>query len=74
MTTQFTYDVQGNPIGVFIPIEVWEEIKRYLPETGNLPKWQRDILDERIAFVRDNPDDGILLEDYLVSLDAEVDD
>lgn len=74
MAPQFTYDNMGNPIGVFLPIEDWNEIKMYLPETKELPKWQKDILNERLSFVQDNPDDGMLLESYLVTLDAEEDD
>lgn len=27
MSFQYTYDAQGKPIGVFIPINEWEQLK-----------------------------------------------
>jgi hypothetical protein len=40
---QFTYDKNGNAIGVFISIEEWNELSTELEL--ELPQWQKDALD-----------------------------
>ena len=59
MRTQIIQDFNGQPAGVFIPIEDWENIKKQYPniETADkeLPQWQKDILDTRLADIN-NPD------------------
>lgn len=58
MKTQIIQDHNGLPTGVFIPIEDWENIKKQYPgiETmdSDLPQWQKDILDSRLADMK-NP-------------------
>jgi len=51
---QYTYDQQGNPIGVFIPIEEWREIETELK--SDLPQWQKDALDAELLAIEANPD------------------
>lgn len=53
MTPQFTYDKKGNVIGVFLPIDDWNQlIKKYpkagfldktFPDTFVVPKWQEEL-------------------------------
>ena len=51
---QYTYDKNGNPVGVFISIEEWLEIEHEIkPE---LPQWQRDALDAELQAIETNPD------------------
>lgn len=58
MKTQIIKDKSGKPTGVFIPIEVWENIKKTYPNIEKIeqdtPQWQKEILDERLAN-KDNP-------------------
>jgi hypothetical protein len=50
ITPQYTYDNTGNKIGVFLPIEEWDELKQIpgvdneLSQTDNLiPQWQIEL-------------------------------
>ena len=58
MKTQIIQDYKGLPIGVFIPIEDWENLKKHYPNLENindeLPQWQKDVLDIRLSDL-DNP-------------------
>ena len=65
MTLQFIHDTKGNTIGVFIPIEEWQELKTIYTdlqkeEVANLMElapWQKQIIDERLNDYYKNPDD-----------------
>ncbi len=52
MKTQLIQGHNGLPIGVFIPIEDWELIKKSYPSiehiADDMPEWQKDINDERL--------------------------
>lgn len=58
MSTQIIQDHNGLPTGVFIPIEDWENLKRNYPNiekvNEDLPQWQKDILDIRLADLNNN--------------------
>ena len=43
---QYTYDKQGNPVGVFISIDEWNEVSDALHL--EIPEWQRQALDAEI--------------------------
>lgn len=47
MTFQYTYDANGKPIGVFVPIHEWEKLTDELRKTkavGGKPSAKSDIL------------------------------
>lgn len=53
MNVQYINDSQGNPTGVFIPIEEWEELEKKYHFKDNLDLFeltdhQKNILDERL--------------------------
>lgn len=52
---QYTFDNTGNPVGVFLPIEDWNTITRELHL--ELPQWQKDMIDSRLAQYKNNPAD-----------------
>jgi len=52
---QYTFDNTGNPVGVFLPIEDWNTITRELHL--ELPQWQKDMIDSRLALYKNNPAD-----------------
>lgn len=52
---QYTFDNTGNPVGVFLPIEDWNAITRELHL--ELPQWQKDMIDSRLAHYKNNPAD-----------------
>ncbi|MFY7665162.1 addiction module component CHP02574 family protein [Flavobacterium sp.] len=74
MKTQIINDVNGLPTGVFIPIEDWELIKKYYPNIEKvdqqLPQWQKDILDSRLADL-DNPNNLDPIDELFRVLDSE---
>jgi len=48
---QFTYDKNGNPVGVFLSIEEWEEVSSELHL--ELPRWQKDALQVEMNAVKE---------------------
>lgn len=72
MTPQFTYDNKGNAVGVFLPIEDWNQLKKNLPATGELLQWQKDILDHRMMLIQQNPDSVMPLEDFIAEMEKEA--
>ncbi|MBE2290730.1 MAG: hypothetical protein IAE95_14345 [Chitinophagaceae bacterium] len=48
---QFTYDKNGNPVGVFLSIEEWEEVSSELHL--ELPQWQKDALQVEVNAVKE---------------------
>ena len=78
MTLQFIHDNRGNTTGVFIPIEEWQHLKTKYADLQNeeaqnsieLPKWQKDILDIRLADLN-NPDKLEPIDELFKVLDAE---
>ena len=71
MTPQFTYDNKGNAVGVFLSIEDWNQIKKDLPTMGELPQWQKDIHDQRLALIKQNPGTIMPLEDFIAEMENE---
>ena len=66
---QYTFDNTGNAVGVFLPIEDWNAISEELHL--DLPQWQKDLIDTRLASYNNNPDDTVAWEDVLAQLDKE---
>jgi putative addiction module component (TIGR02574 family) len=73
MNPQYTYDKQGNAVGVFLPIDDWNSIKDNMP-VEELPQWQKDIIDRRLMMIKQNPDSLIPLEDFMAEMDKEADE
>lgn len=67
---QYTFDGTGNPVGVFLPIEDWNNIMEEL--NIDLPQWQKDLIDSRLASYRNNPSDT--LDWDLVSAEFDKED
>ncbi len=58
---QYIFDDRGEAVGVFLPIKDWDELtKKYqdlsLLDGNLLPDWQREIIDQRLAVIKDNPE------------------
>ena len=50
---QFTFDKNGNPVGVFISIEEWTQLSNELHL--ELPQWQKDALDIELNAIEADP-------------------
>ena len=72
MTPQYTYDNNGNAVGVFLPIEDWNRLKKNLPANDELPQWQKDILDHRMMLIQQNPASVMPLEDFIAEMEKEA--
>ena len=58
---QYTYDKQGNAVGVFISIEEWHEIESEL--NPDLPQWQKETVDAELLAIEANPNYMLKWED-----------
>ena len=58
---QYTFDKDGNPVGIFIAIEEWTELSKNM-QLG-LPQWQKDALDAELEAIEANPDYLLKWED-----------
>jgi hypothetical protein len=71
MQPQYTYDKSGNPIGVFLPIEDWNNITERYSDIEDLPQWQKDIIDQRLLHLQQYPEQVTSLNDFITELDTE---
>jgi hypothetical protein len=60
LQTQILKDQQGAPMGVFIPIKIWESVKNQYPDRESLdidlPPWEKEFIDRRLEMVRQHPE------------------
>ena len=68
---QYTFDNMGNPVGVFLPIEDWKAISQELHL--DLPQWQKDMIDSRLAQYKKNPTDVMDWDTIAAQFDKEDD-
>jgi hypothetical protein len=75
MKTQNIENKDGTVVGVFVPIEDWNLMKQRFPNLDSseddLPQWQKELLDARLADVY-NPDKILPLKDLLLIIDEEI--
>jgi hypothetical protein len=55
ITPQYTYDHTGNKVGVFLPIEDWEELNQLpgVKELSVVPDWQIDLGKKKLQRIAD---------------------
>jgi len=66
---QYTFDNLGNPIGVFLPIAEWNSLSEQMHL--DIPKWQKDLIDIRLAEYKNNPHNTLDWDDVSKELDKE---
>jgi len=66
---QYIFDNMANPIGVFLPIEEWNRISEAMHL--DIPQWQKDLLDIRLAEYNKNPNDTLDWDEVAKELDKE---
>jgi hypothetical protein len=76
MSLQYIADSSGHPTAVIIPIEEWNGIRNKYPEVelieGELPKWQKDIIDARLNKIANDPTCLRPIEELLEDLNKEM--
>jgi len=69
LAKQLLKDQQGNPMGVFIPMQSWNNIVFQYPEIENLeteiPQWEKDFIDSRLEMAQNNPNNLKPIENLL---------
>jgi len=57
---QILKDQKGTPMGVFIPIQSWNDLIVQYPDIENLdtnlPQWEKDFIDKRLDMVQRYPE------------------
>lgn len=73
MSIQYLSDNKGKVVAVQLPIKEWEQIKALYPniEDLNAPlqDWQKEILDNRLQAIAENPEKLKDIEQLFVELD-----
>jgi len=59
LTAQILKNQEGIPMGVFIPMQIWENVKRQYPDIegfdADIPQWEKDFIDSRLEMIKHNP-------------------
>ena len=75
MSVNYVSDDSGSTIAVQIPIEDWKRIKNKYPDVddldGNLPLWQKQLIDRRLEAISKNPERLRPIDELLQELDKE---
>ena len=69
---QILKDQQGTPMGVFIPMQSWNNLIFQYPDIEvldtELPQWEKDFIDKRLDMVQRYPEHLKPLEMLLKSI------
>ena len=74
---QYISDNSGHTTTVIIPIAEWNNIRNQHPDidsmAGDLPQWQKDIIDKNLKEIADHPERLHPIEKLFSELDREDD-
>ncbi len=77
MSLQYIANNSGNKMAVVIPINDWNEIKNKYPDVetieGELPQWQKQLIDTRLKIIGENPERLHPIEELFDELNTEED-
>jgi len=77
MPLQYIADNSGHPTAVIIPINEWNGIRAKYTDVenleGELPDWQKDLIDTRLKEIADDPSCLRPIEELFELLDKEDD-
>jgi len=72
MSLQYVSDNSGHTTAVLIPIDDWNQLRQKHPDIdsldGDLPQWQKAIINERMLLLKNEPNQVTSLEDFLKEL------
>lgn len=76
MSLQYLQNDKGETTAVLIPIEDWQRIKSKHPdittdENMELPQWQKDLIDSRVAAIAKNTERLKDIDELLMELDND---
>jgi hypothetical protein len=70
MNLQYLQDNNGNTTAVVVPIKEWNRFTEKYKDLEELPLWQKNIIDQRLDFIKNHPEDLVPLEDFMKELDV----
>ncbi len=77
MSLQYIFDNLGQTTAVIIPIEEWNTIREKHPDLdaieGELPQWQKKLIDSRLRIVEKSPERLRPIEELFDELNREDD-
>ncbi|MCL2436302.1 MAG: hypothetical protein FWD09_09250 [Lentimicrobiaceae bacterium] len=57
---QILKDQQGTPMGVFIPMQAWDNLVFQYPDLDSLdtdlPQWEKEFIDKRLNMAQQHPE------------------
>ena len=71
MSLQYLQDNNGNTTAVVVPIEEWNRFTEKYKDLEELPQWQKSIINERLALIKNHPEKLLPLEDFMKELDTD---
>ena len=75
MAVNYVSDNSGHTIAVQISIEDWKKIKDKYPDVddldGTLPEWQKQLIDQRLEAIAQNPDRLRPIDELFDELDKD---
>ena len=76
MNLQFISDSAGETTGVYIPIKEWNELKSKFKEIElaeiDIPEWHKDIVRERLADYKKNPEQALDFETAIDDIEKHL--
>ena len=71
MKPQVIQDSNGKATGVFIPINDWNHITERYSDIEDVPQWEKNLIDQRLDFIKKHPEQLIPIEDFIAELDRD---
>ncbi len=71
MNLQYLQDNNGNTTAVVVPIQEWNQLTEKYDGLEDLPQWQKKIINQRLDFVKNHPDEMVPLDDFIKELDKD---
>ena len=71
MSLQYIQNDAGVLTAVLVPIDDWNKIIEKHNDLEELPKWQQQLIDNRIALAKNHPESLIPLNDFMQELDRD---
>jgi hypothetical protein len=64
MNVQYLTDEQGRKTAALVPIQQWEDLTVNYSRKGELPQWQKDMIDADLDFIKKHPETLIPGEEF----------
>jgi hypothetical protein len=71
MPLHYVFDNAGNTVAIQIPIDEWNRITEKYEGIEELPQWQKNIIDNRLQMIADNPGALKPVNELFTELDKE---